>query len=125
MVSPDYTNQDLARDFYRYGAVYAEGASDLIALGSVKKLIEGAKVNIPGLYAQDGNLKVLQIRGIGPVRKRDLELILANGIDEALRLARERRDKVLQASPVSKYRGHTWSKGGKQDLVRRELQRRR
>ncbi len=79
MVNSNYTNSNLAHDYYRYKSIQS-AAMGLSEARKAARLIESAQTDISQHYQMNGNLHALHIKGVGKPRIRELELILQVGV---------------------------------------------
>ena len=98
MEDKNYTNQELARDYF---SVVAQYAWDIDRYREQRRLISESGIDLIFFYQEHGGFKELKIKGIGPKTKLILESILENGVEEARRLLRERRIETMQANQWS------------------------
>ena len=98
MEDKNYTNQELARDYF---SVVAQYAWDLEPCHRQKKVIVGSNVDLSSFYQEHGSLNELRVKGIGTKTKEILELLLEKGVEEARRLFREERIDKMQSNQWS------------------------
>ena len=115
-------NQGLAQNYYKSQTPYADDANDLLRFGRVRDIIGRAEVDIAAYYAQHHNLRGVKIGGVSLATKRQLELILAEGLEAAVAATVEARTATLHARPTSKYAAK-YGSAPHQGLVRREFER--
>jgi len=85
MTGKKYTNIDLAKDYRRVWAKYAQGG-DVLDVFSREKEIRNSNVDIPKLFKKKGSLSNLKVKGVGIGTKKILELILREGVEKADRI---------------------------------------
>jgi len=83
----EYTNKQLAND----RGILARRYYPLN--DGRESYVEKADVNIAGLYEKEKSLKNLHVKGIGSKTKEILELILEKGLEKAIKISDEKRNK--------------------------------
>ena len=98
MEDKNYTNQELARDYF---SVVAQYAWDIDRYREQRRLISESGIDLISFYQEHGGFKELKVKGIGPKTKLILELLLEKGVEEARRLFREERIDKIQSNQWS------------------------
>ena len=93
MTKDTYTNENLAKDYFRVVAKYSEG---FISFSQQRNAITNCPIDISSYYRSNGNLEELKIYGIGKKAKSILKLILNYGVDLAIKLLEEREKNASE-----------------------------
>lgn len=80
MVKNNYTNAELAQHYF---SVAAQLTVDSSVYRRSKAAIEASSVDIADFYRRHGTLSELDVKGIGPITRNTLELILGKGFEQA------------------------------------------
>jgi hypothetical protein len=97
----NYTNSQLAQEYYKIASSTARHMDELINRGKIRDLILNSDVNIADIYSAHGNLEILAIRGVGSTTKKILEWLFELGLKGATEKWIEER-----LSPKPKFMGY-------------------
>ena len=91
----EYTNQELAKHYLAVMSVHVVNIKRT-TYPRIGRIISGQDHEIVEHYQQEGNLDRLTIPGIGSGTKAVLELILEEGVEQAVKITIEDRERELR-----------------------------
>jgi len=88
-----YTNETLAKDFYRASTPYCDSPK---TYKTMTTRIANSSIDIADFFQKHGNLDDLKVSGIGEVTKKFLEAILAEGVEVVIQRTIDDRINGMQ-----------------------------